>query len=97
MTPDGNYRLTQMNADFKLKTPLVNPCDRGYQYPMVAPEDIIEKKWLDWYRLTPMERWARSCKMLEEYIAAGGSLDPEYDPESPFNDCFYDENGRLRH
>jgi hypothetical protein len=55
-----------------------------------------EEKWLAWSKLTPLERWHKSAELLQQYIAAGGSLDPEYDPQDPLNDVFYDENGNLR-
>ena len=34
-------------------------------------------------------RWAESMKLWEFYLAMGGSLDPEYDPQSPFNNDYY--------
>lgn len=48
-----------------------------------------EDEWKARYRLTPQERWAESMKLWEFYLAMGGSLDPDYDPQSPFNDDFY--------
>ena len=48
--------------------------------------NYIEDEWLDWYRLTPEERWAESMKLWEHYVAIGGSLDPEPDTQSPFYD-----------
>ena len=56
---------------------------------MVSLEDIVEGEWLDWYRLTPWQRWEESGKLWAEYLRMGGSLDPEYDPQSPFNDMYY--------
>jgi len=53
---------------------------------VIAPEDIIEAEWLDWYRLTPLERWHESHKLREQYLAMGGSLEPEPDTQSPFYD-----------
>jgi len=55
---------------------------------VIAPEDIIEGEWLDWYRLTPLERWHESQKLREQFLAMGGSLEPEPDTQSPF----YDDN-----
>lgn len=52
-------------------------------------EGIYEPEWLEWFRLTPEERWARSTEMWEEYVRSGGSLDPEPDPQSPFDFLFY--------
>ena len=41
--------------------------------------------WLEWYRLTPIERWHESMKLWQFYLQAGGSLDPEPDSQSPFD------------
>jgi hypothetical protein len=48
--------------------------------------DSIEPEWLEWYSLSPAERWAESMKLWEHYLAIGGSLDPEPDTQSPFFD-----------
>lgn len=53
---------------------------------MIAIEDICEPEWADWYRLTPRERWEESARLWHHYVAMGGSLDPEPDPQSPFYD-----------
>jgi hypothetical protein len=50
--------------------------------------DMLDSEWQDWYRLTPAERWAESMKLWEVYLSLGGSLDPEPDSQSPFNDDF---------
>ncbi len=42
--------------------------------------------WKEWYRLTPLERMSESMKLWRFYLEAGGSLDPEPDSQSPFND-----------
>ena len=52
---------------------------------MKAPEATIEDEWAHWYRLTPLERWRESQKLWAFYLAIGGSLDPEPDSESPFD------------
>ncbi len=44
-----------------------------------------EDSWIEWYRLTPQERWAESMKLWTFYLSVGGSLDPEPDPQSPFD------------
>ena len=41
--------------------------------------------WKEWYRLTPLERMRESMKLWQFYLAAGGSLDPEPDSQSPFD------------
>jgi hypothetical protein len=51
---------------------------------MVRPEDIYEPEWVEWFRMTPEQVWSESSKLWEFYLAAGGSLNPEPDPQSPF-------------
>lgn len=48
-----------------------------------APDD--EDEWQEWYRLSPLERWEESMKLWQFYLQVGGSLDPEPDPQSPFD------------
>jgi hypothetical protein len=40
-----------------------------------------EKEWLT---LTPARRFLETTKLWKLYIALGGDLDPEPDPQSPF-------------
>ena len=54
---------------------------------MLAAEEIAGPEWADWYRLSPEERWRYTCLLWHEYIALGGSLDPEPDTQSPFFDA----------
>ena len=54
--------------------------------PVIAIEDICEPEWAAWYRMTPRERWEESARLWHHYVAMGGSLDPEPDPQSPFYD-----------
>jgi hypothetical protein len=49
-----------------------------------ALREVCEPEWLDWYRLTPQERWRESMKLWETFRLLGGSLDPEPDYQSPF-------------
>lgn len=42
-------------------------------------------EWQEWYRMTPLDRWSASMKLWAQYLAQGGSLDPEPDSQSPFN------------
>lgn len=46
--------------------------------------DLVGDEWMEWYRMTPAERWQASEILWEAYIAMGGSLDPEPDTQSPF-------------
>jgi len=40
---------------------------------------------MEWLRLTPSQRMRETTKLWKLYIALGGSLDPEPDPQSPFS------------
>jgi hypothetical protein len=51
-------------------------------------DDMQDPERQDWSRLTPRERWSESMKLWEFYLSVGGSLDPEPDSQSPFNDDF---------
>ena len=44
----------------------------------------ISDEWLEWYSLTPEQRWKESAKLWETFLSLGGSLDPEPDTHSPF-------------
>ena len=48
-------------------------------------EDLSDE-WKEWLDLTPMERFRESEKIFAQYLAMGGSLDPDPDPTSPFYD-----------
>ena len=48
----------------------------------------IEEETLDWYRMSPAERFAESLKLWEVFILLGGNYEPEPDTQSPFN-IFY--------
>jgi hypothetical protein len=53
---------------------------------LIQPEDLVGPEWAEWYRLTPQERWIETGKLWQNYLALGGSLDPEPDTQSPFFD-----------
>lgn len=38
----------------------------------------------EWLNLTPEQRICETTKLWQFYLALGGSLDPEPDPQSPF-------------
>jgi hypothetical protein len=53
---------------------------------IVNGTDIAENdEWLEWYHLTPAQRWRESGKLWAFFLMAGGSLDPEPDSQSPFD------------
>ncbi|MBL7130822.1 MAG: hypothetical protein ISS45_05425 [Candidatus Omnitrophica bacterium] len=39
---------------------------------------------MEWLTITPAQRLLETTKLWKLYIALGGSLDPEPDPQSPF-------------
>jgi len=49
-------------------------------------ELFTEPEWLEWFALTPQQRWAESEKLWAHYLEIGGRLDPEPDTQSPFFD-----------
>jgi hypothetical protein len=53
---------------------------------MIDAEEIVGPEWAEWYRMTPAERWEASARMWADFLALGGSLDPEPDTQSPFFD-----------
>lgn len=57
---------------------------------MIMTPEEAEVLWgeerVSWYRLTPMERMARSATLWKFYLKAGGSLDSRPDIQSPFDD-----------
>jgi hypothetical protein len=57
---------------------------------------LIEDEWLDWYRLSPEERWRETQKLWSFYLKVGGSLDTEPDSQSPF-DAFPAERSGIAH
>jgi hypothetical protein len=52
-----------------------------------AIEASVEEEVLEWYRMTPQERWAESMRLWQTFLLLGGSLDPEPDSQSPFYDA----------
>ena len=50
----------------------------------LSAEAVAGPEWAAWYSLTPVQRWEASRLLWHEYIALGGSLDPEVDTQSPF-------------
>ncbi len=51
---------------------------------MLTLPKTIPDEWLEWYALTPAERLRESERLWAQYLAMGGSLDPEPDSQSPF-------------
>lgn len=49
-------------------------------------------EWLEWYAMTPAQRWEISQRLREYFIKMGGSFDPEPDSQSPF---FFEKTPRA--
>ena len=58
--------------------------DDNEDLPEEAPCQSADS-WVEWYSLTPLERWYESCKLWQFYLQVGGSLDPEPNSQSPFD------------
>lgn len=52
-----------------------------------AMERCVDPEVLDWYRLSPQERWAESMRLWNTFHLLGGQLEPEPDSQSPFHDA----------
>ena len=50
-------------------------------------EEVVGGEWAEWYMMTPEQRWEESMKLWPVFLALGGTLDPEPDPQSPFFDA----------
>ncbi len=48
-------------------------------------EDLVDDEWVEWYRMTPLERWKETQKLWTFYLQMGGTLDAEPDSQSPFD------------
>jgi hypothetical protein len=46
----------------------------------------LPDEWKEWIALTPSERFDESQKIFAQYLAMGGTLDPDPDPSCPFYD-----------
>lgn len=51
---------------------------------MLDWDEYFDPEVIDWYRMTPQQRWAESEKLWSVYLLLGSSLDPEPDTQSPF-------------
>jgi len=53
------------------------------QEEIYSMRDLTDEEQ-EWLSLTPAERIQETTKLWQFYIAVGGSLDPEPNPQSPF-------------
>jgi len=47
-------------------------------------ESTTEEEVLDWYSMSPVERFIESQKLWEVFVLLRGNYDPEPDTQSPF-------------
>ena len=52
-----------------------------------AVEACVDDEVLEWYRMTPQERWQESLRLWHTFRLLGGRLEPESDSQSPFDDA----------
>ena len=78
-----------MDADGTVSSPIEAPESPERETGggrLTDEERFTEPEWLEWFALTPQERWAESEKLWAHYLEIGGRLDPEPDTQSPFFD-----------
>ena len=46
---------------------------------------VFNEETIDWYRMSPMERFIESQKLWNVFILFKGSYEPESDTQSPFH------------
>jgi hypothetical protein len=46
--------------------------------------DLENKQWLDWYLISPQDRWRVTERLWQSCLSVAGSLEPESDPQSSF-------------
>ena len=56
-----------------------------FEDPSCAESFMEEAEVLDWYKMSPAERFVESQKLWEVFILLGGDYDPEPDTQSPFH------------
>lgn len=61
------------------------PADRPLRSPAI--ESCVDPEVLEWYRMSPQERWTESMRLWNTFHLLGGRLEPESDSQSPFYDA----------
>lgn len=79
---EQKYSLRWSRVEFLL----ANYGGSYYLKEVIEPETVVDGEWIEWYRLSPLERWHETANLWIHYLQIGGTLDPEPDPESPFYD-----------
>ena len=63
----------------------MSTADQNDRRKLFAEAQDHEDPWEEWYLMEPLERWHESMKLWQFFLRVGGSLDPEPDPQSPFD------------
>jgi len=56
-----------------------------FEDPSYTESSMEEAEVLDWYKMSPTERFVESQKLWEVFVLLGGDYDPEPDTQSPFH------------
>ena len=56
-----------------------------FDTPFYRENSLVEAEVLDWYSMSPAERFIESQKLWEVFVLLGGDYDPEPDTQSPFH------------
>lgn len=56
-----------------------------FEGPSYTESSMEEAEVLDWYKMSPAERFVESQKLWEVFVLLGGDYDPEPDTQSPFH------------
>ena len=68
----------------------MNDDSPSYERPERSPamERCVEEEVLEWYRMSPQERWAESMRLWDTFYLLGGQLEPDvFDSQGPFYDA----------
>jgi hypothetical protein len=57
---------------------------KQFEHSLFSQNTVIAEETLDWYKISPAERFIESQKLWEAFVQLGGSHDPEPDTQSPF-------------
>jgi hypothetical protein len=70
----------------QLKRRFQSPRWNNRDFPAKAgsEETVIAEETMDWYRMSPAERFTESQKLWEVFILLKGNYEPEPDTQSPF-------------
>jgi len=55
-----------------------------FDTPYYKENSTADAEVLDWYGMSPAERFVESQKLWGLFVSLGGSCDPEPDTQSPF-------------